>query len=211
MNTFLARAAVIATALLTLTACGNDAGTASGDHDMSTMSSSPSSDDSSADSASDFNDADVAFAQGMIPHHEQAVEMAMMASDRASNPQVKQLASKIQAAQEPEIERLTTWLRAWGEEVPSGAMGGDMSGMDQGSGGMTGMMSAGDMAKLEKASGAAFDRMFLQMMVEHHTGAVKMAQTEVANGENADAKAMAEEIITTQRAEIDEMKQLQQR
>jgi len=212
MKKTLAGAAVLLTAALTLTACGDDAGSSeSSGHDMSSMSGSPESPDGGTDSASARNDADVTFAQGMIPHHQQAVEMAKMATDRAASAEVKDLASKIEAAQAPEIEMLTSWLESWGEEVPSDSMEeDDMSGMDHGSGEMAGMMDQDDMAKLEKASGAEFDRMFLQMMIEHHTGAVEMAQTEVDNGGNTDAITMAERINTTQRAEIDQMKQLLQ-
>ena len=180
-----------------LTACGDD-----GSGDAADAESS----------GSQFNDADVTFAQGMIPHHEQAVEMAQMAEERAQSPDVKQLAADIEAAQAPEIEQLTTWLEAWGEEVPgSSGDDGGMSGMDHGGDSMDmgeGMMSSDDMAMLSDAKGAEFDRMFLEMMTEHHQGAVEMAETEVADGEHPDAIRMAEDIIATQEAEIEEMKKL---
>lgn len=190
--------ALLLTALV-LTACGDDA--SSGD-------SSASSGESSQEAS--FNDADVTFAQGMIPHHQQAIEMAQLAEDRAASTDVKDLAAKIEAAQAPEIEQLSTWLEQWGEDLPSGDMGGDMSGMDHGSGEMSsgGMMSEEDMSDLEGASGDEFDRMFLEMMIEHHSGAIEMAQTEVDEGEHQGAIAMAEEIVSTQQAEIDTMEQL---
>lgn len=165
-----------------------------------------SSDDSTvtetgADEVSDaaHNDADVAFAQGMIPHHEQAVEMASLAADRAEDPRVLDLAARIEAAQAPEIEEMTAWLSAWGEDVAAG----DHGGMDMGAD--SGMMSDDDMAALEDSSGAEFDQMFLSMMVEHHEGAVAMAETEASDGEYPDSIALAEGIIETQEAEIEEM------
>lgn len=187
-------------AALVLTACGDDTDSASsGDTDTS-----PSS-----EASGDFNDADVAFAQGMIPHHEQAVEMAQLAADRAESAEVKELAADIEAAQAPEIDKLTTWLDAWGAEPADDSMEGmDHGDMGDDSSGMSGMMSEEDMTMLEDASGTEFDQMFLEMMIEHHEGAVDMAETEVAEGQNPDAIAMAKEIISTQEAEIDQMKQL---
>ena len=182
-------------AALVLAACGDSDATNSGD--------------SSSAASEDFNDADVAFAQGMIPHHEQAVEMAQLAADRTESAEVKELAADIEAAQAPEIEQLTTWLDAWGAEPAEDSMEGmDHSDMGGDSDGMSGMMSEEDMTMLEDASGAEFDQMFLEMMVEHHKGAVAMAETEVADGDNADAIAMAENIITTQESEIEQMEQL---
>ena len=191
---------------LLLTACG-DSGTSS-----ETTTSRDGSAGSNPSSAAQFNDADVTFAQGMIPHHGQAIEMAQLAADRTLSTEVKQLAADIEAVQAPEIDLLTTWLERLGEEVPSADIEhGDMSRMDHssdGSGEMSGMMDEEDMAMLEGASGAAFDQMFLEMMVEHHQGAVTMAQAEVEEGVNADAIEMAEEIIETQNAEIAQMQQL---
>ncbi|SCX40495.1 Uncharacterized conserved protein, DUF305 family [Klenkia marina] len=153
-----------------------------------------------------FNTADVTFAQDMVPHHEQAVEMAKMVPDRSTNPQVLDLAQRIQAAQGPEIDTLNGWLQDWG--VASDEEDGGHSGMDRS--GMGGMMSAEDMFALQDSSGTDFDRMWLQMMLEHHTGAVGMAQTEIADGEDPDAVAMAQDIKTPQSAEITEMEQLLQ-
>ena len=191
-----AYAALLLTAVLAVTACSNDSGTGA-------ASESPNPEASTAA----FNDADVAFAQGMIPHHQQAIEMAQLASDRARSAEVEQLAADIEAAQAPELEQLTTWLEQWGEEVPSEGMDHDSMGHGNSSA-VDGMMTEEDMAALEEASGAEFDEMFLEMMVEHHTGAVQMAETEVAEGESADAKALAEEIVSTQNAEIEQMQQL---
>lgn len=153
------------------------------------------------------NQADVAFAQGMIPHHQQAVEMSRMAADRAGSAEVKQLAEQIQAAQGPEIEKLTGWLESWGAEVPSGS---GMAGMHHGGhdGMVDGMMSPEQMKQLEQSSGAEFDEAFLSMMIEHHEGAVAMARTELSDGQFPEAKQLAQQIIDTQQAEIDTMKRL---
>jgi uncharacterized protein (DUF305 family) len=150
------------------------------------------------------NPQDVAFAQGMIPHHRQALEMARLAGGRASTGAVRDLAARIEKAQDPEIRTMTGWLKAWGEDVP--AAGGD--GMDHsapGHAGTPGMMGDEDMAALEKLTGKAFDVQFLTLMVEHHEGAVEMARTEQSKGRYGPAKAMADDIVTAQKAEISEM------
>jgi len=151
----------------------------------------------------EHNEADITFAQGMIPHHQQAIAMADLATTRAATPRVKDLAAKIKAAQGPEIEEMTNWLTDWGATVPPSGMPGH----DMGSGAtaMPGMMSDQDMTALDTATGAAFDRMFLQMMIIHHQGAVQMAQTEQQQGRNPGAKALAQQIETDQNAEIQQM------
>lgn len=149
------------------------------------------------------NDADVEFAQMMIPHHEQAVEMAQLAPDRAESTEVKDLAMQIEEAQAPEIDQMEGWLADWDEEV--GGATDDSGSMDHGG---SGMMSDQEMTDLEDASGAEFDRLFLKMMLAHHTGAVEMAGTEIAEGEFPDALALAEAIKSTQEAEIAGMKTL---
>ena len=152
-----------------------------------------------------FNDADVEFAQMMIPHHEQAVEMADLVADRSTDPDVQDLAARIQAAQGPEIDTLNSWLESWGADSADS----EMSGMDHSA--MGGMMSEEDMSSLEAASGVQFDRLWLQMMLEHHTGAVGMAQTEIDNGEDPEAIALAQDIKSSQGTEITEMEQLLER
>jgi uncharacterized protein (DUF305 family) len=195
--------AAVTTALI-LSACGGGTSSSSSgtSHDGMTASSSAPA------SAATFNDADVSFAQSMIPHHQQAVQMAAMAEGRASNAQVKDLAAKIRAAQQPEIDTMNEWLTAWGKPTPMPGMSpsADMSGMDHGS--MPGMMSDADMAKLAAAKGTAFDKQFLTMMISHHEGAIEMAKQETAQGSNPDAKALAQKIITDQQAEITTMKGL---
>jgi uncharacterized protein (DUF305 family) len=154
------------------------------------------------------NAADVTFAQGMIVHHRQAVEMAELATARSQNPQLLDLAGRIGAAQNPEIETMSGWLEGWGEDVPAE---GDMGGMDHGAmGDMGGMMTAEQMQQLEQASGVGFDRMFLEMMIEHHRGAVETAQSELQDGADPAAKQLAQNIIDAQQAEITEMEGLLQ-
>lgn len=174
-----------------LSACGG------GGHDMGSMGGATSSVAASAD----HNQADVAFAQGMIPHHAQAIEMADLVPSRASDPKVKELATQIKAAQDPEIATMKGWLQSWGQPVPA-----SMSGMDHGSG--SGMMSASEMKDLENANGAAFDKLFLTLMVKHHEGAVAMAKKEQASGKYAPAKDLAGQIIAAQEKEIATMKGL---
>ncbi len=167
--------------------------------------------DTSSGSASDgaHNDADVAFATDMIPHHSQAVEMADMALTQASRREVVDLAQQIKAAQGPEIDTMKGWLESWGEEVPDEDMG-SMPGMDHGSDDATmpGMMTDEEMQRLGDAAGTDFDQLWLTMMIEHHQGAIEMAQTELADGENADVKALAQDIIDAQEAEIATMQGL---
>lgn len=155
-------------------------------------------------SGGSFNDADVTFARSMIPHHRQAVEMAKLAQRRASAPQVKRLAAKIEGAQGPEIDTMTGWLTSWGNKVPSGSM----SGMGHSRGGMPGMMSAADMKNLGGATGPKFDRLFLTMMMSHHSGAIEMAKTEQKDGKDPDAVTLAKKIKADQTAEITDMKKL---
>ncbi|MCW2761597.1 MAG: hypothetical protein JWR85_1798 [Marmoricola sp.] len=166
--------------------------------------------DSAGDGGGDFNDSDVTFAQSMIPHHEQAVEMARMAKMHASTPEVKNLADKIESAQGPEIATMKGWLKDWGKDESSGD---SMEGMDHSSEDsgmdMPGMMSKDDMSGLEKATGTQFDQMFLTMMIAHHTGAIEMAKTEQSKGRNADAKALAKQIDAAQTTEIADMKEMQ--
>ena len=200
------RAAALVTPLvLVLAACGSS--------DPSTVGSgsgSGSTGTSAAASADGHVKADVEFAQGMVPHHLQAVEMADYALDpaRGASPEVVALATQIKGAQDPEIETMSGWLTSWGETVPTSSEMGGMSGMDHSGSGMSGMMSADEMAGLRTASGTAFDKSWLTLMLEHHTGAVEQAQTELGAGKYEPALTLAQEIIDSQSKEIDTMKGL---
>lgn len=192
MRKTLAAVALVVTTGLMLTACAEGTGS-----------------DATTNSVAAFNDADVTFAQQMIPHHEQAVEMAEMAEGRADSEEVLSLADDIEAAQGPEIATLQGWLETWGEEVPASGMEHDDMGHDSGDA-MPGMMDEEQMSDLMAASGADWDQMFLEMMIEHHEGAIEMAELEVDQGKNPDAVALAEEIISDQQAEITQMQQMLQ-
>ncbi|GAB2678021.1 DUF305 domain-containing protein [Saccharopolyspora gloriosae] len=143
--------------------------------------------------------ADIAFAQGMIPHHQQALDMARLAPQRAGSPEVRDLAARIEAAQGPEITTLTGWLRNWG--APAGGGGHEHHGMP-------GVMTADQLAALAASGGAEFDRLFLELMIAHHQGAVEMARTELAEGTDPAARELATSITTAQQSEIEEMRGL---
>ncbi|QBX56763.1 DUF305 domain-containing protein [Nocardioides seonyuensis] len=185
-----------------LSACGDDtdAGGAGGSAEVSTT---------------EHNDADVTFASDMITHHAQALSMVDLTLDRPLDPEVQALAEDIRAAQGPEIETMADWLTEWDEEVPetmrdhanAGHDMGDMSDTmdDMGHSDMPGMMTSEDMDALENASDEEFQDMWLEMMVEHHEGAVEMAETEQEDGQFKDAVELAGQIIDAQNKEIETM------
>ena len=157
--------------------------------------------DNGSSSAAQFNDADVTFVMNMIVHHEQAIQMAdVLLAKEGVDERVVKLALDVQQAQGPEIDAMTSWLEGWGQPADSS----DMAGMDHGGG----MMSDGDMAALESASGAEANRLFLEQMIQHHQGAIDMAQAELDTGQNADALAVAQTIIDAQTAEIATMQDI---
>lgn len=162
-----------------------------------------------AASASAGSEADITFAQLMIPHHEQAVQMADMALAQATTAEVKQLAQQIKDAQDPEIQRMRGWLTAWGApEQMAGMQGMDHGNMDMGGQSADGMMSDEDMSALMDAKGADFDQMWLTMMIAHHKGAIQMAETVKQQSQNPDVTALADAIISAQQNEISTMDQL---
>jgi uncharacterized protein (DUF305 family) len=164
----------------------------------------------SADQTSDHNAADVAFAQGMIPHHRQAVEMAAMVPSRSSNPDVRMMATHISWDQQAEIRTMTGLLGQWGEpEAMNHDEHGGMAGMPgMVDGVMPGMVDDATMTQIKSLSGPAFDELWITSMIEHHQGAVTMAHTEIADGQNSEAKKLAEMIITAQQREIAQMNDL---
>ncbi|MET7638766.1 DUF305 domain-containing protein [Streptomyces sp. NPDC005438] len=193
-----ALAATVA-ALTLLSACG---GGDDGDGDHSSGHSDHSSSASPSDSGKGHNNQDVAFSQGMIPHHRQAVEMSELAPSRDASPEVAKLAGEIKKAQAPEITTMSGWLKGWGRPVPK-----EDDSAHTGHG-MPGMVTAKQMAELRKAKGAAFDRTFLKLMVEHHKGAVVMSRAEESAGKHGPSKKLAGEIVTAQRKEIKTMNSL---
>lgn len=192
-------AGVAAVALVS--GCGGD--DMAGMQHGSTAASAPAS----GQQAADHNDHDVQFAQEMIAHHQQALEMAAMVPGKSTNTEVLGLAKRIEGAQDPEIKTMTAWLSKWGAAPTASPMPGmDHGSMDHGAG--TGMMTAEEMAKLGQATGAEFDRMWLEMMIKHHQGAVDMSKTHIDKGGNAESKKLAQDIIAAQQAEITEMQGL---
>jgi uncharacterized protein (DUF305 family) len=141
----------------------------------------------------------------MIPHHAQAVQMSdMVLAKNGIQADVRALATKIKAAQGPEIETMTGWLKSWNEPTQA-TPGHDLS---RHGGGTAGMMSEEDMKKLDAARGTDAARLFLTQMIAHHEGAVSMAKTEGTDGKNPDAVALSKTIVASQGAEIKDMRSL---
>lgn len=164
----------------------------------------------------EHDDADVAFAAAMIPHHRQAITMAEMAVARATSPQVRELASQIDAEQVPEIVQMQMMLSTWGDDAAAPTVVADHHGLPglngtdgmSGMGDLPGMMTGTQMAQLAAASGPAFDHEFLELMIRHHEGAVAMAKTELSDGSDPDALTMAQNISDAQEAAIALMQRL---
>lgn len=205
----LALPAATVVAAVVLSACGSTTNSASpgngGMPGMNSSSTNTAQSTTGAPASGPHNAADVSFATEMIPHHAQAVTMAEVAATQATAADIKALATAITSAQGPEIQQMSGWLAGWGAPVPvvgdhnMSAMGGDT---------MDGMMSDQEMSDLGNATGAAFDRMWLQLMTTHHDGAIAMSKTELSAGQNSDAKKLAQSIIDGQTAEIATMKSL---
>ena len=144
-----------------------------------------------------FNDADIEFLQQMIPHHEQATEMAELVGDRTERTELVEFAEKIISDQTGEIDQMRSLLEDAGAEEA----GGGHAGME----GMAGQMDDSEMSELEGLNGDEFDLAFLEMMTRHHEGAIEMAQTVAADGENGEVAQLAADIIEAQQAEIEQM------
>jgi uncharacterized protein (DUF305 family) len=174
----------------------------SGDDSMSGIgrgSSSPTA-PSSTTTVGEFNDVDVMFAQRMVPHHEQAVDMSDMVLSKSNiNPEVESLAKQIKAAQQPEIDMMNPWLETWGLiQMPE----------DSHHSSSDGTMTEEQMQELDEANGPDGQRLFLEGMIRHHQGAIKMAQAEIASGKYSDAITLAQNIAESQQAEVDTMTEL---
>ena len=208
MKSLIALLAAVATAL-SLSSCTSPASDGHTDHPQGSESSA------SAQPAG-FNDQDVEFATNMIPHHQQAVEMAGLVPDRSTNPAVLKLAADIAAAQGPEIETLKVFLVQWKEGTDTTPETPETSGSPdshEGHGGMDpmemqGMIDAAAIANLASLKGPEFDKLWMQSMISHHEGAIEMANAEIAGGVNVDAKNLAQQIVAAQQAEINQMKQM---
>lgn len=156
-----------------------------------------------AEADDEHNAQDVTFARTMIPHHQGAIDMTALAAGRTTTPAVLDLAKAIAAAQSPEIKTMSGWLKAWGATPATGGMR-----MAEGGASIPGMMTAAQMAALKAAKGATFDRLFLTGMIAHHQGALTIAKPEVSGGKNPGAITLAKSIITSQTAQIADMRKL---
>lgn len=190
MNTRLV-AGIVAAASLVFSACG------------SSGESTSTQDSAATPAASDFNDADVMFAQMMMPHHEQAIEMADIALDPTvgASAEIVALATQIKAAQDPEIAQMTELLTSWGKStMPDDGM--DHSSM------MSGMLSADELDSLATMRGPDFDKAWAAAMIAHHEGAILMANDVLKDGSNTAILDLANAIVATQQTEIDQLKTL---
>ncbi|MEU7970213.1 DUF305 domain-containing protein [Streptomyces sp. NPDC049097] len=145
------------------------------------------------------NSADVSYARMMIVHHAQALEMTELAPQRADSTQVRRLAERIAAAQEPEIKAMKGWLTTAGETEKSG-------GHEHEHAAMPGMATEGQLKNLRAADGKAFDQLFLTLMIAHHEGAITMATDVKAQGNNIRIEEMADDVIAQQSSEIMRMR-----
>ena len=145
-----------------------------------------------SESNSGYSSQDIMFAEMMIPHHQQAIEMSDLALKNSTNPEVLALAQQIKDAQSPEIEQ----MKSWG--ASSMAHMGHM---------MDGMLSDEEISDLAAATGSRFDKLFLEGMIKHHEGAIDMVEM-VIDSKNSEVAALAKAIIEAQRKEISKMKEL---
>jgi uncharacterized protein (DUF305 family) len=184
----------LAVGAFALTACG--AGPARRDTTM--MSGAVPVATASAQSKPAFDDADVMFAQMMIAHHQEAIEMAELATTKATYEETKELAEKIKAGQQPEIETLQGWLKEWGKTTPISETGHEAA---------PGVSDA-NVKTLLDSRGSTFDKEFLTMMIDHHEEAIAMARVERKHGKSSKAKKLADRIMKEQQAQVTQMKKL---
>lgn len=154
--------------------------------------------------------ADAAFMQGMIGHHQQALEMVALVPDRAARDDVRMMAGRIEVSQRDEIDMMTRWLESRGHAAPSAdAHHGHHGGADHAR--MPGMATPEEMARLAASTGAEFDRLFLELMIRHHEGALAMVEELFAagGGQESQVYAIASEVDADQRMEIDRMRAMQ--
>ena len=187
-------AVALAAATLLFGACGS--------HDMGSMDTGSMDTGDSTPESADFNDADVIFAQTMIPHHQQAIEMSDIALDPNSGASaaIVALATQIKGAQDPEISQMKNLLTTWGKSMEMGSM--DHSSM------MGGMLSLEEIDTLGQLRGAEFDKAWAKGMIAHHEGSIAMANDVLANGKNSEILALANAVVSGQSAEIKTLKPL---
>jgi len=147
--------------------------------------------------------ADVEFMQGMIAHHAQAIHMSRMAEAHGANPRVLKLATKIDQSQVPEIRIMQEWLRRYDQFAPDTSSWRTMT--------MPGMLTADQLRTLDAATGVAFDRAFLELMIQHHEGALTMVKDLLASpgaAQEVDVGVLANDVVTAQTAEIGIMRRM---
>ncbi|WP_414936903.1 DUF305 domain-containing protein [Amycolatopsis sp. cmx-11-51] len=150
-----------------------------------------------AQGAPGASQADITFSQQMVPHHQQSIQVANLASERSASEFVKATAAKIIKAESAEVQTMTGWLRSWNAAVlPAAGHAGHS---------MPGMITSGQVASLQNLTGAEFDKTWLPLMAEHLRNGVAMAKTVLSSGEHAETKALAQEIVENQTAAIDEI------
>ncbi|NUK02497.1 DUF305 domain-containing protein [Streptomyces lunaelactis] len=206
-------AAAVTAAVLALGACESDSGTpakAKGAGGPSVVAPGKPGEPArtlSADEAAKAvpddtpNSADFSYAQMMITHHTQALQMTALAPDRVGSTQVKRLAERIAAAQKPEMGAMQGWLK-----INGGAQG--KGGHDHSRGAMPGMATPAQLAQLRSAKGVAFDELFLKLMITHHQGALTMATEVLSEGNNVLVEEMANDVIAQQTSEINRMRSM---
>lgn len=158
---------------------------------------------------STYTAADVHFMTGMIHHHAQAVVMAGWAPTHGASQAVRAMCERIVVGQRDEIVLMERWLRERGEPVPDTGAHDMMPGMDH-SPMMPGMLSAEQMAQLDRAQGPEFDRLFLTLMIQHHQGAVTMVNQLFGSGSGEEEAVfrIASDVYADQTTEIDRMQKM---
>ncbi|TQK43067.1 uncharacterized protein (DUF305 family) [Streptomyces sp. SLBN-118] len=211
-------AAAVAVAVLALAACESDSDAparAKGDAGPSVLAPGKPGEPArtlSADEAAKAapgdspNSADFSYAQMMITHHGQALQMTALAPERAKSSQVKRLAERIAAAQKPEMATMEGWLKTNGADKGKEGSGGHDHG--HGHAAMPGMATAAQLAQLGAAKGTAFDELFLKLMITHHQGALTMATEVLSEGNSVLIEEMANDVIAQQTSEINRMRSM---
>lgn len=144
-------------------------------------------------SGSDFNNADVMFMNMMIIHHDQAIEMAELAPNRTDNGEILALSRNISESQRAENSQMAEWLEELGYQRPRNGHR------------MAGMATEEEMEKLRESKGREFDLLFSELMIAHHRGGIRMAQTFIERGHNPELIEMEKNMVKTQQAEIERM------
>ena len=150
-----------------------------------------------------FTEPDVRFMQGMIAHHAQAIYMSRLAAAHDASPHLVKFAQKIDQSQQAEIRLMQQWLRANGQFAPDTSSWRQMS--------MPGMLTSEQLAQLDASKGVEFDRLFLQFMIQHHEGALKMVSDLFDSpraGQDIDVSVFANDVQTVQTAEIGTMRRM---